>query len=214
MDINLNDLLRRYRSHPYEDCRVETPHTGILTFSVEEGQAVECRGGQLMNRPGTLLFLLEREKNVKKVTAPCRGRVTHMRADLHNQFVEAGLNVLSIQHHLGKDEIIDRILKQVLSVLPAPQRARYFLAPEIAAKLEKAPRDEVSLQPGDEVLIMSLMKRDTSIDYDGVPGVIYKVYFQPGGMVEQGDPLLGVCPPEKLQYVQKMIQRIRSEWEE
>ena len=213
MDINLNDLLRRYRSHPFEDHPVETPHTGIVSFKVKEGQTVKGPGGEWLHRPGTMLYVIERERNAKRVTALWNGRVSGIRLDLEGQFVEAGELLLSIRHQLDKEEIIDRILTQVLYVLPAPQQARYFLAPEISAKMEKWPEEGVFVESGDEVLIMSLMKRDTVISYEGVPGALYKVYFKSGDTVEQGSSLLGICPPDKLQYVQKVIQRIRTEWE-
>ncbi len=214
MDINLNDLLRRYRSHPFEDYLVETPHTGVLTFKVEEGQTVKGPSGKWSQKPGTLLFLLERERNVKKIYSHCSGEVAAVRPELQGKFVEAREIVMAIRHRLGKDEIIDRILTQVLHIFPAPQTARYLLIPDLAKKLEKPSAKGVMVEPGNELLIMSLMKRDTIIEYDGIPGVVFKVYFQSGAMVEQGDPLLGICPPEKLQYVQKVIQRIRTEWEE
>jgi biotin carboxyl carrier protein len=213
MDINLNDLLRRYRSHPFEDYPVETPHTGIVSFKVKEGQAVKGPGGEWLHRPGTLLYVIERERSTKRVAALWSGQVGGIRLDLEGQFVEAGESLLSIRHQLDKEEIIDRILTQVLYTLPAPQRARYFLTPEISAKMEKRPEEDVFVESGDEVLIMSLMKRDTAISYKGVPGALYKVYFKSGDTVEQGFPLLGICPPDKLQYVQKVIQRIRTEWE-
>jgi hypothetical protein len=60
---------------------------------------------------------------------------------------------------------------------------------------------------------MSLMKRDTIINYTGESGMIYRVYFQPGELVEQGMPLLGLCQPEKMEYVHKVINRIRTEWD-
>jgi biotin carboxyl carrier protein len=192
MDINLNDLLRRYRSHPFEDHPVETPHTGIVSFKVKEGQTVKGPGGEWLHRPGTLLYVIERERNAKRVTALWTGRVRGIRLDLEGQFVEAGELLLSIRHQLDKEEIIDRILTQVLYVLP---------------------EEGVFVKSGDEVLIMSLMKRDTVISYEGVPGALYKVYFKSGDTVEQGSSLLGICPPDKLQYVQKVIQRIRTEWE-
>jgi hypothetical protein len=213
MNINLNDLLRRYRSHPFKDYPIETPHTGMVSFKVKEGQIVKGPGGEWLHRPGTLLYIIEREGNTKRVTALWNGKVSGIRLDLEGRFVEAGELLLFIRHQLDKEEIIDRILTQVLYILPAPQRARYFLAPEISIKMEKRPEGGVSVESGDEVLIMSLMKRDTVISYKGVPGALYKVYFKSGDTVEQGLPLLGICPPDKLQYVQKVIQRIRTEWE-
>lgn len=214
MDINLNDLLRQYRSDPFEYYRVETPHTGLVSFKVAEGQEVAGPSGQWLHRPGTLLYVLDRERNAKRIYANLSGKVVEIQSHLEGQFVEAGEVLLSIRHRLAKEEIIDRILKQVLYVFAAPQRARYFLSQEIATKLEEGGSCEVTIQPGDEALTMSLMKRDTLMQYEGVVGVIYKVYFQSGQIVEQGASLLGICPPEKLPYVQKVIQRIRTEWEE
>ncbi len=212
MEVNLNDLLRQYRSHPYEDNHVETPHTGVVTFAVEDGQEVEGPSGKWLHRPGTTLFTLEREGNRKKIHAHCSGFVANLRSELNGRFVEAGEPLLSIRHRLSRDEIIDKILTQVLHLFPAPERARYLLTPEAFTKLEK--QAAVSVTQGDEIIIMSLMKRDTFIPYEGVPGTVYKVYFKQGDMVEQGAPLLGICPPEKLPYVEKVIQRVRSEWEE
>ncbi|MGC9022125.1 MAG: hypothetical protein ACP5J5_03295, partial [Dissulfurimicrobium sp.] len=194
-DINLNDLLRSYRSHPFEERELVTPHTGIISFQIKEGQEVRGPGGKWLHKPGTLLYILERERNVKKITAPCGGEIIKIRHELEGGFVEAGVRVLSIRHKLTKEEIVDRILKEVLIIFRAPENARYFLATDIASKLEKQPRAALVVKPGDEIIIMSLMKRDTIITYDGIGGVIYKTYFEPGSLVEQGAPLLGVCPP-------------------
>ncbi len=213
MEIDLNHLLRQFRSHPYEDYPVETPHTGVVTFAVEEGQKVVGVSGRWNHRPGTLLFYLERERNRKKITSPWAGEVVDLQRQYDGTFVEAGIRLMSIRHRLGREEIIDKILMEVLTLFPAPQSARYFLTPDVAGRLEKAPRG-VEVAPGDEVIIMSLMKRDTILPYEGPPGVIYKVYFHPGEMVEEGKPLLGVCSADRVPYVEKVIQRIRSEWEE
>ncbi|NIA08668.1 MAG: biotin attachment protein [Nitrospiraceae bacterium] len=213
MDINLNDLLRHYRSHTFEDYQVETPHTGVISFEVKEGQAVEGPSGKWLQRPGTLLYIIEREKNTKRIHASWRGEVTGIRPDLEGHFVEAGEIVLSVRHRLDREEIIDRILTQVLTILRAPQQARYFLSPDISARLEKRPEGKIALGSGDEVVIMSLMKRDTVISYKEDPGMLYKVYFRSGDIVEQGAPLLGICPSDRLQYMQKVIQRIRTDWE-
>jgi hypothetical protein len=214
MDINLNELLVKYRSHPYEDHHVFTPHTGKIFFKVREGDEVKGPAGAWLHKPGTLLFHLEREGNIKNIHAECSGTVTDILEDIEGDFVEANTRVLAIRHHLGKDEIIDRILTQVLHIFQAPQRARYFLLPELIARMEQKEKKEVAIRPGDESIIMSLMKRDSILNYDGVTGVIFKVYFSQGALVEQGEPLIGVCPHERLQYVQKIIQRIRTEWED
>lgn len=214
MDINLNDILRQYHANPYEEHEICAPHTGIVKFHAREGQETCGPSGQWLHKPGTLLFILERENNPKRINATCNGEVAGVRRELEDRFVEAGTRLLTIRHRLSKDEIIDRILTRVLTVFPAPQRARYYLPPEISAQMEKKAEPSISLQPGSDAVIMSLMKRDTILKYEGVPGIIYKVYFKSGDMIEQDAPLLGICPPENVQYVQKVMDRIRNEWED
>ncbi len=214
MSINLNDLLRKYKSHPYEDHEILAPHTGVVKFKVEEGQAVKGPSGQWLHRPGTLLYILEREKNPKRITSRFDGIVTDLRVDLDGKFVEAGQPLMLIRHRLNKQEITNRILKEVLHIFPAPERARYFFTPEISAKFEKGKTKSLSVKTGDEIVIMSLMKRDTTLNYEGPSGVLYEVYFKNGDILEQGAPLFGVCLPERLPFVEKVIQRIKTEWDD
>jgi len=60
---------------------------------------------------------------------------------------------------------------------------------------------------------MSLMKRDTPVYYSGEKGVIHSVYFTPGVSVDQGAPLIGVCPAEKLPLIKKIITRVKADWD-
>ncbi len=214
MDINLNDLLRKYKSHPYEDHQIKVPHTGTVRLHVKEGQDVTGPSGQWRHRPGTLLYVLEREGNPKRMTSKYTGTVAELRTELEGCFVQAGEPVMVIRHRLNKEEIIDRILREVLYVYAAPQRARYFFTPEVAVAIDKDRAKAFNIRPGDEVLIMSLMKRDSLLAYDGPEGVLYKVYFKHGDLIEQGAPLLGICAPDRLPFVEKVIQRIRTEWDD
>ncbi len=214
MDLNLNEILRQYHANPYEEHEIYAPHTGTVTFKVTEGQYTQGPSGQWLHKPGTLLFILERENNPKRITATCSGEVSIIKREYEGKFAEAGTHLLTIRHRLTKDEIIDRILTEVLTVFPAPQRARYYLPPDTAAQLDKGGETSISIKPGDDAVIMSLMKRDTLLKYEGPPGIIYKVYFKSGDLIEQDAPLLGICPPENVQYVQKVIDRIRNEWED
>ena len=214
MDINLNDLLRHYRTNPYEEHEIRAPHTGLIKFRIQEGEETCGPSGKWLHKPGTLLFILERENNPKRITAEFKGTIAGIRHAIDGCFVEAGTKLLTIRHRLARQEIIDRILTRVLTIFPAPQRARYYLPPEIAMQMEKKSDASISLQPGSDAVIMSLMKRDTILKYEGTPGIIYKVYFKSGDMVEQDAPLVGICPPENLQYVQKVIQRIQNEWDD
>ena len=214
MKINLNDLLRKYKSHPFEDHEIRAPHTGVVTFKVAEGQEVTGPSGTWLEKPGTLLYILEREKNPKPITSKFAGTVADLRTEFDGKFVQAGELLMVIRHKLNKEEIIDRILKEVLHVFPAPQKARYYFVPEVSQIIEKGKAKDLNIKPGDEIIIMSLMKRDTLLTYQGPSGVLYKVYFQNGNLVEQDAPLFGICSPDRLPFVEKMIERIKSEWDE
>ncbi len=216
MELNLNDLLRQYRADPYEYFDILSPHTGTVTFKVKEGELVRGPSGKWHQKPGTLLFYLERERNQKPVYATGEGEVCKIDYQFEGKFVEAGQPLISIRHKLSKDEIIDKILTKVLYIFAAPQRARYFLNPDIAVKIESSTSKSkaVEVKPGDEILTMSLMKRDTPVIYDGPEGVIYKVYFSSGQMVEENEPLIGICQPDKLPFVKRVIERIKTEWED
>lgn len=84
---------------------------------------------------------------------------------------------------------------------------------DIQARIDKKGAKEISIDSGDEVFTMSLMKRDTPVIYSGESGVIHSVYFKPGVSVPQGEPLIGVCSPEKLKVIEKVITRVKAEWD-
>ncbi|MDA8165980.1 MAG: hypothetical protein M0017_13230 [Desulfobacteraceae bacterium] len=212
-EIDFNEILSNYRADPFDYVDVQTVHTGRIRFQVRAGDKVEGPSGEWHHIQGTLLYMLERERNPKPVHSFTNGEISALRDELEGHFVEAGETILTIKHPLKKREIIESILRQVLFSFNAPERAKYFFPLELQAKMEKYGQRSVSIKPGDEVLTMSLMKRDTPVYYAGEPGIIHSVYFQPGVTVEQGEPLLGICAPEKLHYIQKIIARVKAEWE-
>lgn len=212
-DINFDEILNAYRADPFEYVDIVTPHTGVVTFKVAAEDPVEGRHGAFRHLPGTLLYEIERERNRKPVYCDTNGVVSAIDQKLDGSFVEAGTKVMTIRHPLKKRQIIDRILQNVLYIFPAPERAKYFFSIDIQNKIEKFGQRSVSVRPGDEVLTMSLMKRDTPVYYDGEPGIIHSVYFKPGDSLDQGAGLIGVCPEEKLPLIEKIITRVRAEWE-
>ncbi|MEW6426703.1 MAG: hypothetical protein AB1568_01575 [Thermodesulfobacteriota bacterium] len=211
--MNVDAILDDYRADPYSYVDILTIHTGVIRFKVKEGDPIEGPGGKWNHIPGTQLYELERERNCKRLFASDSGVISFIRADLEGQFVEAGEKVMTIRHPLKKKEIIDRILRNVLYPVTAPERAKYFFALEIQSRIEKFGQRSVSIKPGEELFTMSLMKRDTPVYYEGEPGIIHTVYFQPGISVNQGDPLIGICPPDKLPLIQRIINRVKAEWE-
>ncbi len=212
-EIDFDEILGKYHSDPYEYVDILAEHTGTVRFLVEEGNDVEAVSGEWKHIPGTALYEITRERNPKKNTATTNGVVSEVYSGLEGRFVEAGEKLLTIRHPLKKKEIIERILQEVLIIFPAPERAKYFFAPDVQSRIEKKGAREVSVKNGDEIIIMSLMKRDTPVYYSGDPGVIHSVYFQPGVSVDQGAPLLGVCPADKLPLIKKIITRVKADWD-
>ena len=212
-EIDFDEILKKYRSDPFDYGDVHTIHTGRIRFKVKKDDAVEAPSGTWLQIPGTSLYVLEREGNSKTVHSMSTGVVSFLRSDLEGHFVEAGEKILTIRHPLKKKEIIEQILRRVLHPFVAPERAKYFFSLDIQSRIEKYGQRSVTIKPGDEVLTMSLMKRDTPVYYAGPPGIIHSVYFNPGVTLEQGEPLLGICGQEQLPLIQKIITRVKAEWE-
>lgn len=212
-EIHFDEIIGRYRSDPYSYVEVRTPHTGRVRFLADEENLVEGPRGEWKQLPGTALYEITRERNNKMVAAETNGTVSELRRELEGQFVEAGERIMTIRHPLKKKEIIDAILRDVLFLFAAPERAKYYFSLEVQSRIEKKGARAVSINPGDEILTMSLMKRDTAVLYQGEPGIIHSVYFKPGDSVDQGAPLIGVCPQDKLPLIQKIITRVKAEWE-
>lgn len=212
-EIDFDAILSKYRSDPYDYVVVCATQTGIVNFKVEEGSRVNSTSGQWLHILGTPLFEITRERNPKTVTAQTNGAVSSIRTELEGQFVEAGEKLLTIRHPLKKKEVIESILKEVLFIFPAPERAKYFFSLDIQSRIEKKGAKALSIQSGDEIIIMSLMKRDTPVYYTGEAGVIHSIYFTPGISVNQGQPLIGVCASDKLPLIQKIITRVKADWD-
>ncbi len=212
-EIQFDEILSRYRSDPYEYVDMRAIHTGVVHFLVDEKTEVDAVSGEWKHIPGTALYEINRERNPKKVTSKTNGLVDSIHLELEGKFVEAGEKLLTIRHPLKKKEIIEGILQEVLFLFEAPERARYYFAMDIQSRIEQKGARSVFIQPGDEIITMSLMKRDTPVYYTGDPGIIHSVYFQPGDSVDAGQPLIGVCAEEKLPLVQKVITRVKAEWE-
>ncbi len=212
-EIDFDALLAKYKSDPFDYVDVFALHTGVVTFLVNEGDEVNTASGEWGQIPGTKLYEINRERNPKVITAQTNGIISDINRSVDGQFVEAGERLLTIKHPLKKKEIIEGILKEVLFLFPAPETAKYFFALDIQSRMEKQGERAVTIDQGEELLTMSLMKRDTPVYYNGEKGVIYSVYFKPGVSVEQGQPLVGVCAPDKLPLIQKIITRVKADWD-
>ncbi|WP_462325798.1 biotin/lipoyl attachment domain-containing protein [Desulfoplanes sp.] len=212
--LDIKSLLNELKKAPYEEISVAAPHCGILeTIITETGQRVHGVSGTWKEKPGTLLATINREHNKKPLYAPQKGEIVHIE-DVHGQFVEAGTLLFRIRHFLTKEEVIQRILRQTLHLFLAPEKGKYYFCPEVETKIKAKGCQSVLVRPGDELFILSRMKRETYIAYQGDEGIIYTVYFEPNKSMERESPLIGVCPEKELGTIQEVVARIQSEWEE
>jgi hypothetical protein len=212
-EIHFDEIISHYRFDPYDYVDMHTIHTGKIHFLVQEKSEVQGPSGEWKHLPGTPLYEITRERNSKIITSQTNGMVSSICRELDGKFVEAGDKILTIRHPLKKKEIIEAILQKVLFLFEAPERARYYFAMDIQSRIDQKGVRSVFIQPGDEIITMSLMKRDTPVYYTGDPGIIHSVYFKPGDSIDQGVPLIGVCAEDKLPLVQKVITRVKAEWE-
>ena len=213
--INIKELLDEVKASPYREIVIAAPHTGVVEFAgLKKGDMVHGKGGDFLEKPGTLVAHLTREKNKKPITAPEKGEVESIRSELEGTFVEAGEPLLTIKHYLTRTEVIEMILQEALYLFRAPERAKYYFVPEVDQKLKVSGKRSVKVQEGMEMLIVSRMKRETPLSYSGPEGIIYSVYFSRGDNVDEGEPLIGVCPEDQLDAIQDVVARIQSEWEE
>ena len=213
--IDVNALLEEIKAAPYEEIEVAAPHTGVVSFApVGPGTRVTGPSGVYGEKSGTLLATLNREHNDKPIFAAVKGVVGSVRMELEGRFVEAGTPLLLIRHFLSKDEVIAAILQKVLYLFCAPERAKYYFIPSVDKKVKASGPRSVTVRPGLELFIVSRMKREKPLVYDGPEGIIYAVYFQHDQNMDQGAPLIGVCPEDQTGLIEDVVNRVRTSWEE
>lgn len=213
--LDISKLLEEIKASPYEEETIVAPHTGVVTFApIKEGKKVRGPSGTWKEIPGTLLASIERERNVKPIHALEKGSIKQIFREYEGTFVEAGTPLVTIRHYLSKKEVLGIILKKALHLFDAPERAKYYFTPEIDKKVKVSGPKSVTVQNGMELFIMSRMKRETPLHYEGPEGVIYAVYFQHNENVDAGQPLIGVCPPDQLSTIEEVVMRVQTEWVE
>lgn len=215
LNQKINQLLEELRTNPYKEIEVKAPCSGkVKLIQTKTGEVVLGPRGKYKQKPGTLLAYLTRENNQKKICAPQKGRLSFVASLKENEFVQAGALLFKIKNHLSKQEVIKLILKEALSLFRAPEKGKYYFLPAVDKKIKAKGCQSVKVVPGEEIVILNRMKRETYVAYQGPAGVIYVVYFQPGQIVEAGDVLFGVCPERELEAIKEVVLKVQSEWEE
>lgn len=213
--LNISDLLDQIKKNPYREITVATPHTGVVNFAeIKKGDAVHGPEGEWKEKPGTRLATLTRERNPKPIFTPEKGVVDRVFTEHENAFVEKDTPLVTIRHRLTREEVETHILQRALHLFKAPERAKYYFTPEIDSKLRSSGLGSVVVRDGQELFIMSRMKRELPLYYSGPEGVIYAAYFKPNDNVDTDQPLIGVCPQEDLPVIKEVIMRVQTEWDE
>lgn len=213
--MDISSLLEEIKASPYRDIVITAPHTGHITFSsVKPGDPAAGPQGTWKEKPGTLIATIDRERNPKPLYAPEKGILTTLHTELEGKFVEAGEPLAVLRHMLTRSEVESIILKKALHLFSAPERAKYYFSPDVDKKIRASSAHSVTVREGMDLFIMSRMKREMPLKYEGPEGVIYAIYFKYNVNMDAGDPLIGVCPSEQLPIIQEVVMRVQTEWTE
>ena len=210
---DIDKIIAEYKQTPFEIYDIFTPHTGIVSLMVKKGEKVKGITREGSEKKGTLIYTILRQGNLKNIYAPIDGEVVEILEKVDRQFVEAKTKIMSIKHTLSKEEVVNKVLERFLYIFKAPETARYHFTQELNKKIEQKGLQGIIINPGEEILIMSRMKRDIPLIYEGEPGIIYAVYFKSNVTIMQGMPLLGICPPGQVEFISKLVRKIQLEWE-
>lgn len=214
--LDISAVLEEIKASPYKELTVCAPHTGIIRFpeELQPGSPVNGPLGTWKEKPGTLLATIERERNTQPLYCEEKGEIVALSRELDGLFIEAGTPIVQFRHFLSKGEVLELILKRALHLFLAPERAKYYFVPAVDIKIKVSGPKTVTVRDGEELFIMSRMKREAPLRYTGPEGVIYSLYFSHNQNVDAGAPLIGVCPPEMVTQVEEVILRVQTEWKE
>lgn len=214
--LDISAVLEEIKASPYEEMIVCAPHSGKVTFPETLAQGFRVTGptGVWKEKPGSLLANIERERNVKPITCPENGEIVTVRKQFDGLFVQAGTELVRFRHFLSREEVIQLILKKALYLFLAPERAKYYFVPSVDVKVKVSGPKAITVRDGEEIFIMSRMKREAPLKYSGPEGVIYAQYFSHNQNMDLGAPLIGVCPPDMVTQVEEVVARVQTEWKE
>jgi len=213
--LQVKQILEEIKASPYKELLITAPHTGVVEFEIDQpGEKVKGPAGPWRKKKGTVLAYITREQNKKPIFAPQNGVIQEVHVRWSGEFVQAGTELMKIRHYLTKEEVISLLLRRTLYLFRAPERAKYFFTPEIDVKVKARGPRSVKVRQGMDLFIISRMKRETALPYNGPEGLIYAVYFQDNQVVDTGEPLIGVCPEDQAQQIEDVINRVHTNWEE
>ncbi len=212
--IDVLNLLEEIKAEPYREVEIKSPHTGIITFNkLKEGDAVYSARGTYKEIPATSLATITRENNPQPIRTNEKGQLSKIFTEYEGQFVEAGTTLATVKHFLSKREVVDIILKKSLFLFNAPERATYYFTQENDTKIKISGCRAITVHDGMDLFIMSRMKREVPLAYQGIEGIIYAVYFS-NTPVDAGTPLIAICPASQAASIEDVIEQVRRNWKE
>lgn len=214
--LDITKFLEEIKASPFEEVIISAPHTGYISFpeDLSVGACVMGPSGSWKEKKGAVLATIDRERNPQPIHCPEKGEITEIRYELQGTFVEAGTELVRLRHFLSREEVQQLVLKKALHLFLAPERAKYYFIPMVDMKIKVSGPKSVFVRAGDDLLIMSRMKREAPLRYSGPEGVIYSIYFNHTQNVDAGEPLIGVCPPDQVGQIEDVVLQIQREWQE
>ena len=211
--LDISATLEKIKAEPYTDISIRTPHTGVVQFEhLALATTVVGATGQWKETLGTKIATINRERNPKPINATNKGVLQELHTHHDNKFLEAGTEIAVVRHYLSKKEVISILLREALYLFNAPERAKYYFAPDVDKKIKISGHRAITVSDGMELFIVSRMKREVPLFYKGPSGVIFELYFDQTENVDANTPLIGVCLPDQLEPIQSLINRVSMEW--
>lgn len=212
---SVSDIVAELEKNPYQIIPIYAKYSGVLSYNgVEEGMRVVPAMGKWKEIPATVLATITREKVKKAILCEKKAVVTKIFSELEGTFVQAGTEIMRIQHYYSKEEVIDIVLKHSLYLFLAPERAKYYFIPEVEKKIASFGVRSIHVSDGMPLFIMSRMKREVALPYTGPQGIIYSVYSTPNENVDSQAPLIGVCEEHMLSTIEEIINTLQYQWNE
>lgn len=165
----------------YRTQEVHTPHTGYVTLHVKPSEHVDN---------GAPLFSIERLSVVDTIESSVEGCIVTLNTSLVGKLSGYHEPVLSIRYSYDPEiEKRQKALEKSLTMINAPYTAAYYLTP--------SPDEPVLVNEGDKItkgqfIAKAMIMKQKRDIYSDNSGLVKKIYFNNGEVVEEGEKLFGI----------------------
>jgi biotin carboxyl carrier protein len=165
----------------YRTQKIYTPHTGYVTLHVRPFEHVDN---------GAPLFSIERLGIIDTIESSVEGRIVTLNTSLVGKLNGYHEPVLSIRYSYDPEiEKRQKALEKQLTMINAPYTAAYYLTP--------SPGEPVLVNEGDKItkdqfIARAMIMKQKRDIYSDNSGLVKKIYFNNGAVIEEGDKLFGI----------------------